>query len=356
MHVYGFGALLDKRPGKQQIKLVDIVTYLGSCCTPELQNMTRIILLATLLLLASIGADAAEVRIDNQVLDSIGAFGEAGNGSASANYGGPTTIFTEMNFLGRWRRVLDDSRLDEAFFQITNVTQGYDFSVQIATDEEGDFDDSTSVTIVTTPQLLVFAQQDDEFRFEAFEDFDDGPGADARWDILTRLVLREHAGGIGSPPTPLIDLGSFNAGAMSIDTLGSTMDTSIALYTIDGTLLAQSDDEFDDNRFFGDDEFASLINADLAPGDYVIALGGALTEYGDGFAIPSNADVFELSEGNFALNLNDDGVAFGRLEGEGRMQSYRFTVVAAVPEPTLFPLLLLTVGGLATALRWRANC
>ncbi len=176
------------------------------------------------------------------------------------------------------------------------------------------------------------------WNLEFFESFNDGAGADARWDDIS-ITFNAFV-----PPTPpsCINLGTWNA--TQIDTNGSfdgngvRTDTELGLYNSNGFLVANNDDISSSN-------FNSILSGlSLADGaTYYLAVGGFNTAFaGSGFGVTAGT-----ATGAFNLNINGvAGVASGALAA-GAVNWYCFTA----PAPSA--LALLGLGGVVAGRRRR---
>lgn len=176
------------------------------------------------------------------------------------------------------------------------------------------------------------------WNLEFFESFNDGAGADARWDDIS-ITFNAFV-----PPTPpsCINLGTWNA--TQIDTDGSfaapgdRTDTELGLYDASGALLATNDDIASSN-------FNSILSGlSLTNGAvYYLAVGGFNTVFNPaGWSVNAGSET-----GNYTVNINGvAGVATGTL-ASGAVNWYCFTA----PAPSA--LALLGLGGVVAGRRRR---
>ena len=122
------------------------------------------------------------------------------------------------------------------------------------------------------------------------------------FDVTTQQELNIVAGEYSPATAQFVatDLGNVATGAaVTIDTLGSNFDTELALFDINGILLAQNDDA--GIGFFNESQ---LTPVGLADGTYFIALAGFSSTFGDGFSAEGG-----FSSGSYTLNLNGSPVS-----------------------------------------------
>ena len=156
-------------------------------------------------------------------------------------------------------------------------------------------------------------------------------------------------------PADFVDLGNIGAaGNFVFDTTGSTnitnggnLDTEIGLFDSSGILL----DNDDDGLGFP----FSVIDIDLAPGEYFVAISEFDSIFADGFSVTGTQ--FEAGEsGEAVLNINGllaaslvigDAATTGLLE----VAFFRFEIGDAdvIPLPAAFPLFLAGLAGLRIA-------
>lgn len=229
-------------------------------------------------------------------INSDGPFGNAGNGSFSAIYGGPSTIFSSLRLRGTLNNGGVGTFASEARWNITNTAFGTGINYQALT--TGSF--TAPIAADATFNILQWANAGDSFRFEAFESFNDG-GLDATW---TNLQFDFAAASI-------TNVGTYAPGDLSFDTFGSSYDTELALYTASGTLLANNDDALG---------LQSQINATgLGDGVYYLVLGGFDTLFGNGLAVGG------LGAGSFNLSIGGTSVASGTAAAR-ELRVFAFTI------------------------------
>ena len=240
--------------------------------------------------------------------------------SITSTYGGASTVFTSLTFSGDLTALNAGTFAGEANWDITNNSFGSGVSI----DPFG-FDGSFTGTVSTTTTTggLFWANTGDEFQFDSFESFDDAPGPDSQWDNASF----EFSGGVSAN-----DLGNLSSN-LTIDTDGSSADTEIAVYTLDGTLIDTNDDN-------GGGGLWSLLNLSLADGSYLLVIGGFNSGFADGAALAGT------STGSTVLNINGNTQAASTL-GAGEFQVFSFTI----PAPS--SAALLGLGGLVAIRRRR---
>lgn len=231
--------------------------------------------------------------------NSTGAIGNAGNGSFSATYTGPNTIFGSVQFSGTVLSGGVGSWLSEARWNIKNLDTGAASAIQ-------PFTSSTTwvgaQTANVNRSLFLWATSGSQFSFEAFESLND-TGIDAVWTGVSFTFSSAS----------ITNLGFFEPGDLTFSTSGSNFDTEIALYSAAGTLIGTNDD-------FGDDLW-SQITANLAAGEYYAIVGGFNSAFNNGAASAGTA------AGNYALSVNGNAAASGSLAA-GNFASFSFTVPA----------------------------
>lgn len=281
--------------------------------------MKRMLLLLVVALLATVPAQAQFVASNAGPLASSGGVGDAGNGEFTANYGGATTIFNRLAFTGTLTEVIPATFESEASWFISNQT--------ILSD--GTFFPSSNSNTFTGPitvsravDAVAWIGNGHSFRFESFETFDDGAGADANWTDVSFTFSGTFA------PT---SLGSFLEGTnFTFDTIPSNFDTMLALYTASGTVIDTDDD--------GGGAGTSLLTLGALPaGDYVLIAGGFFSSFSDGIALAGEAD------GNLGVRLNGNSFFSGAL-GAFEFETFSFSV-SPIPEPTTLILGAVGMGG-----------
>ena len=148
------------------------------------------------------------------------------------------------------------------------------------------------------------------------------------FDVVTQQELRIVAGeylGITSEPVvvdPANDLGNLASGAVvNIDTIGSNFDTELALFDVNGGLIAQNDDAFGVQ--------SQITSAGLEDGTYFIAVAGFSATFGNGFNASGG-----FSSGDYALNVN--GISSGGALAVDEVVFFSFNIGAGatqLPDP-----------------------
>lgn len=265
--------------------------------------------LAGLAMFALSGVASAQFVASNAgPINSFGPVGDPNNGFFFANNIGPTNILTRLNFNGELTSGGVGSFRSEARWNIQNTTRSTpNTNFQFATGGVW----SGTVSVTASVGLFMFTDSGDQFRFEAFESFND-PGLDAIW---TNVDFD-----FNTPATPTF-LGVFGPSfTFDFDTGGSTFDTELGLYAADGTLIATNDDA----PGFG---LQSRINAGTLPiGTYYLIQSGFNSQYVNSLAIAG------LASGNLSVQLNGSNV-FSGFHNANEFTSFSFQVV---PEPSSF--------------------
>ena len=124
------------------------------------------------------------------------------------------------------------------------------------------------------------------------------------------------------PPVNSVALGVLGDGSspLQFNTLGSTIDTEIALYNSDGDLLAENDDFMETSQ-------SEVSGVDLEEGRYYVVVGEFDTTFADGFyvdALPSDPSL----AANFILNYGTNQSIPGVLPAEdgGGRQWFSFEI------------------------------
>lgn len=223
--------------------------------------------------------------------------------SFGGTYVGPNAVFNTLNFTGTINPLVPGTFGLDADFELT-----YGGANFILT-PSGDGGITAPTPVDFTGSGLFWFNTGDNFSATYTDSFDDGPGDDA---TVSDAQITFSDG------PEFTDLGNFFVGSpLAFDSNGSDFDTELALYTADGTLIAEDDD--------GGDGLQSLIDAGgLAVGDYILALGGFNSGFGDQFAFGGG------SEGIYNLNVNGDSAFSGAHLG-GTLTSFTFSVVVPAP-------------------------
>lgn len=273
--------------------------------------MNRAILSALVVCALSSSAMAAFVVTAAGPVASAGLVGDAGNGVINATYTGSDDVLGTLTFDGDLTEVLTATFASEARWRISNATLGgfIDYQPTTTTSFTG------TIHVTRTSTVLTWANNGDNFTFQAFESFNDGAGTDSNW---TNVEFDFHNSVV------ITDLGDLAVGSHNFDTFTSAFDTELGLYTAAGSLIASNDDS---------GGLQSLITQNLGVGDYMLVLGGFNTLFAHGLATPGTAS------GNYNLQIDGINVDSGAL-ATGAFQVFSFHV----PEPATIGLLAL--GGL----------
>ena len=275
--------------------------------------MKKVFALGLCLALAG-GAFADFVVTGAGPYDSNGPLGDAGNAVFTQQYTGADTFFGSMVFAGDLTEVNTGTYASEARWNVRNelFTGGINYQMS----STGNFDGTLHIDAAFAG-LLVWANMNDSFRFEAFESYDDS-GLDAQWTDIS-FNFADFTGAI-------TDLGTFAAGSFDINSFGSAFDTELALYTAAGALIATNDD--------AGGELQSQILADLTDGDYIVLLGGYNSQFVDGLALAGTA------AGDYILDVNGTQMT-------GALAASEFAIFSfTIPEPATLTLLALGALGL----------
>jgi MYXO-CTERM domain-containing protein len=232
-------------------------------------------------------------------IDSTAAAGNAANGVILAPYGGSNTIFGTLDFSGSLTKVQSATYASEARWAISNSGYAYSMTFQPTTIT----DYTGTIAVSQSFNNLIWANTGNNFRFEAFESFDDGAGADSRWNDVN-FTLRDRGA---------INLGN-QSSTVDIDTFGSSFDTELALYDAAGTLIANNDDS-------GAGLQSRITPAALANGLYYLVAGGYDSQFVSGAALPGTAT------GNLTVQINGSTVHTGTLAAS-TFEVFTFTVPA----------------------------
>jgi hypothetical protein len=251
-------------------------------------------------------------------INSVGPLGNAGNGVVLNTYAGASTIFGGLNITGTLTEVNLATFASEARWNIVNTGFGVGANFQSTTTTSF----TGSIPINANFGLLQWANPGDQFRFEAFESFDDS-GVDSAWTNVSFSY---------STLSGVIDLGNLADGTYTFDTNGSSFDTEIAIFSSTGTLIGTDDD--------GGAGLQSLITSNLAGDTFYIVVGGFDSGFANGLALAGTAT------GTYALNLGGLPVASGTLAA-------RQFAVFSVNVPAPASAAILGLGGLAVARRRR---
>ncbi|MEM6692677.1 MAG: hypothetical protein AAF664_24825 [Planctomycetota bacterium] len=270
-------------------------------------------------LLASASPVQAQLTVSSaEDITSAGGIGSSENDSLFVTYTGNSAVFTTLDFMGNLTEEFAGTFASEADFDIT--VNGSSNSLDFDSSTQGDF--SNTINVTRTVSGFFWANPGDQFRFEAFESFDDNGAddADATWNDVSFSF--SGTGGSSS-------LGTFQLGQFTIDTLGSGYDTEIAIYTSDGQLIDTNDDVRSNTT-------QSEIVVDLVDGDYTILVGGFNSIFGDQASIAGNAG------GDYVLSIDGSVVASGSASAN-QFAAFGLSVTS-VPEPStslaLLPILM----------------
>lgn len=264
-------------------------------------NISRQILVAGVLAIAG-AASAQFTTTFVGPVNSDGPKGSANNGVLT-NVAPETALYGQYRLRGRLTEVNTGTFASEARWEIRNTTKGSFIDFQATT--VGNFTGFLDIDV--TANVLAWVSAGDNFRFEAFESFNDS-GIDAHWTNGSH----EFSG----TPT-IIDLGNYNVGTSFVfDTLGSGFDTELALFSEDGFKIADDDD--------GAGGLLSRIDAGvLGMGCYYLVAGGYNSLFNNYFAVPGTAT------GNLNVQLNGATVSSGTLGA----REFRVHKLCVVPEP-----------------------
>ncbi len=241
---------------------------------------------------------------------SAGPKGSAGNSVILYTYTGPDTVIGSSTFGGGYSALLPASLPGEADWNIRNtrfaVTSGADFQMTRTGGGSG------TILISSTPGAGMILRSGDVLRFENFESFDDGAGADAAWSDVSWTFT----------DAAVTSLGVFSS-VSSIMTSGGTppfgTDTKIGLYASDGTLIASNDD-------FGSTSGSGLVGLSLGVGSYYLAVipydAGVAGDFAHSITSPG-AD----ASGDYSLSINGALVASSTLATH-ETEWYSFSIPA----------------------------
>ncbi|MEM9046164.1 MAG: DVUA0089 family protein [Pseudomonadota bacterium] len=176
--------------------------------------------------------------------------------------------------------------------------------------------------------------------------------------VCTAVIVSLLASPVGAVPASFTDIGSIGApGVFTFDTIGSVqtpdstvpgldVDTGLGIWSADGTLLEQDDDD-------GPGLFSQITIA-LEPGTYFFGISEFDSIFADNFI--NDGTGFEAGEiGNFQLNVNGvlAGSAIAGSDGTttATEETAFFRATVAVPLPASLPLVLAGLAGLGLMTR-----
>jgi hypothetical protein len=253
---------------------------------------------------------------------SAGPKGSAGNTVLLHTYTGPDTIIGSSTFGAGYSALIPASLPGEASWNIRNtrfaVTTGADFQMTRTGGGSG------TILIASTPGAGMILRTGDVLRFETFESFDDGAGADAAWTDVSWAFT----------DAVVTSLGTFSS-VDSIITSGGAppfgTDTMIGLYGSDGTLIASNDD-------FGGVSGGGLAGLGLTTGSYYLAVipydAGVAGDFAHSICSPG-AD----ASGAYMLSVNGSLVASSTLATH-ETEWYSFSVPAPGASSVLLGLVI----------------
>ncbi len=251
--------------------------------------------------------------------DSAGPLGNAGNFSQIVGGVPGNHLIGSVRLRGTLTEVNLSTFASEARWNVANLTAGYNNNYQGSTVTSF----TGSIDIDRTFGVLQWWNNGDQLRLEAFESFDDS-GVDARWTNI-QFDFNDAA---------IINLGDFaQSPTWQFDTAGSNYDTELAVYTANGTLVANDDDS-------GPGVTSQINTGALADGIYYIVVGGFDSVFANGSAVGGNA------AGNHILNINGAGVGSGSAVA-GQLIVYQIRI------PTPGALALLGMGAVVAGRRRR---
>lgn len=239
---------------------------------------------------------------------SDGPKGSAGNTTFLYTYTGPDTVIGSSTFGAGYSALLTGSLPGEACWNVKNTrfasTSGADFQMTRTGGGSG------TILVSSTPGAGMILRSGDVLKFEAFESFNDGAGADGAWTDLSWTFT----------DATVTSLGTFSS-VSSIVTSGGAppfgTDTKIGLYASDGTLIASNDD-------FGSAAGGGLAGLSLGAGTYYIAVlpwdAGVAGDIANGVCSPG-AD----ASGPYSLAINGSTVASSTLATH-ETEWYSFTI------------------------------
>jgi hypothetical protein len=254
--------------------------------------------------------------------NSWGYQGDPSNSTISATYTGASALFGNLDISGTLTNVAGGLAHDSDWF-ISNTTRGNSYTVT-----PSNATTYSTLNVNASVLGLYWLNHNDNFTFEACQNYDnDFGGNDAKWTNVSMTYSS----------APIInDLGTLNSATPeTFDTISSSFDTVVALYSSNGTLLAQDDD--------GGGNLTSKLNLGLlGGGNYYFTVAGYGTNYTYDFQNGYAADG-DLG-GNVVVHLNGNSIYTGTHVG-GHLDTFAFTVV---PEPSSIAVLGL---GIVTFIR-----
>lgn len=257
----------------------------------------------------------AQFTVSGSGVDSVAGFGDPGNGTFTNTYTGSSTIFGNLSVTGALTAVNAATWGEDSVLDINNDTTGAFGGIRPEL-LQGTY---TTLSVDRSVGSMIWMNTNDTVTVQAYESFDDGAGVDATWDQIDVTM----SGGIST-----VDLGVFGSD-VTFDTFVSEIDTELAVFAADGTLIDTNDDTAG-----GFDGFQSqVVLTGLAVGNYYVVGSGFNAFFGDQFAVAGWTG--DAATGDLILSANGNQVGSSTL-GANELAIYEFEVV---PEPATMALL-----------------
>jgi hypothetical protein len=262
--------------------------------------------------------------------NSWGYQGDPNNSTINSSYSGASTLFGSFSISGTLTDVAAGAWASDSSWIVSNNTRGNGFGVT-----PGANGTYSSVNVSGATTGLFWANQNDAYTFESAQNFDnDLNGNDAVWTNMS----------MSFSGTPVVHaLSPINAAnPVTFDTIGSTYDTVIALYSSNGTLLNTDDDS-------GGNLTSQLSLGTMIGGSYYLTVASFGTssnfDFQNGLALGGD------DSGSTVVHLNGNSIYTGA-HAANTLDTFSFTVV---PEPATFVVLGGGLMYLAKRRRFRSN-
>lgn len=253
---------------------------------------------------------------------SDGPIGTATNGHLTGTNTGGSSIIGSITFSGDLTSGGVGSFLTEARWNIKDVTTGVTASMQpFASGTTW----SGTQSVTKTIGLVAWYNGGDSMDLESYESFNDS-GTDATWNNVS-FTFNDAT---------VLNYGSYlTTDSITIDTIGSSFDTELALYSSNGTLIASNDDAVG---------LQSVISAGtLAQGSYYVLSGGFNSAFNN----------FSASAGTAAGNMLVQINGANKFTGAHAASTFEIGRFEVVPEPA--SMVALGLGALGLIRRRRSN-
>lgn len=252
--------------------------------------------------------------------DSYGPLLDNNNSRVEPTYTGPDMVVNRMRIQGTLNKVHPNTLANDSVWRLyahTGFNPAFSAWPQLTTQTTY----NTPLSLDGSLYGLFWIKNYPLYRFECFEAGGNETGLDAQWTNMT-FTFYDAA--------PVVTTGP-GTGTVSIDTLGSNFNTSLALYRSNGVLVGQDEDGG------GPDGTSRLDFSGLAPGTYYIVATGM------GGSFVNDGATAGVTGGDLMVHLNGMHVHSGMLE-PGQSMNFQFEVV---PEPAALAGVLAGIGLLA---------